>query len=129
MRNLIIGSTMLVLALTATVSMSLAEDKKDEKEKPKTTIKEVMKGAHDKKAGLLSKVKDGTATDAEKKKLADLYVALHENVPPKGSPESWNEKTNALVKASKDVLDGKKGASDDLAKAANCMACHKEHKK
>jgi hypothetical protein len=125
MRNLFIGATMLVMALAVTAGMSMAEDKKDEK--PKHTIKEVMKTAH--KEGLLKKVQDGTATDAEKKKLADLYVALHENVPPKGSAESWKEKTEALVKASKDVLEGKKDSGDSLKKAANCAACHKEHKK
>src|SRR5262245_26919410 len=101
MRNLFIGSTMLVMALAMTVGMSLAQDK----EKPKHTIKEVMKTAH--KDGLLKKVQDGKASDEEKKKLAELYVALHENTPPKGSAESWKEKTDALVKASKEVVEGK----------------------
>ena len=124
MRNLLIGSIMLAMALAATAGMSLAQDK--EKEKPKHTIKDVMKTAH--KGGLLDKVQKGTATDEEKKKLAELYVALHENTPPKGSPESWKEKTDPLVKLSKEVIEGKKGAADDLKKAANCAACHKEHK-
>jgi cytochrome c553 len=123
MKRILVGLVGLGLALMTTFGMSLAEDKKD---KEKVTIKEVMKTAH--KGGLLKKVQDGTATEEEKKKLADLYVALHENVPPKGSKESWNERTNALVKASKEVLEGKKGAEDSLKKAANCAACHKEHK-
>src|SRR5688572_23727293 len=100
MRNLLIGSLMLALALATTVGMTMAQEKKDEEkkdEKPKHTIKDVMKSAHA-KGGLLSKIKDGSATDAEKKKLAELYVALHDNVPPKGSPESWKEKTEPLVK-------------------------------
>lgn len=125
MRKLFFGLTTLVLALATTVGMSLAEDKKDEK--PKHTIKDVMKTAH--KGGLLKKVQDGTATEADKKLLAELYLALHDNTPPKGAPESWKEKTDALVKASKDALEGKEGSGEGLKKAANCMACHKEHKK
>jgi cytochrome c553 len=125
MKRLMVGTLVLGLALVTSYGMTVAEDKKDEK-KEKVSIKEVMKTAH--KGGLLDKVQKGTATAEEKKKLADLYVALHENVPPKGDKESWEKKTDALVKASKDVLEGKKGAEDALKKAANCAACHKEHK-
>ena len=124
MKRFVSGLLLLGMALVANFGISLAQEKKDEK---KTTIKEVMKEAHSKE-GLLQKVKTGKATQEEKKKLADLYVALHENVPPKGSKESWNEKTNALVKASKELLEGKKGAEDSLVAAAKCADCHKEHK-
>ena len=90
------------------------------------TAKEVMKIAM--KGGLTKKVADGTATEEEKKKLAGLFAALHENKPPKGDQSSWDEKTNALVAAANDVLANKEGAGPALQKAANCMGCHSAHK-
>ncbi len=98
----------------------------EEKEKPKYTIKEVMKEAH--KSGLMKKVASGKADKADQEKLAEMYAALAKNKPPQGEAKSWGEKTEALIKASKDVLAGKKGAGAELTKAANCMACHSVHK-
>lgn len=126
MRKFLIVMAMFSMALATSWSASVGDDKED-KEKPKYSIKEVMKNAH--KSGLLDKVAKGTASEEEKKELAELYLALHQNKPPKGSPDSWKEKTDALVKASKDVLAGKEGSGEALKKVANCMACHKEHKK
>ena len=74
----------------------------------KATIKEVMQVAM--KGGLCKKVAKGEASAEEKKKLAGLFAALHENKPPKGEQASWDEKTKALVDAANDVLAGKEGA-------------------
>ena len=95
----------------------------------KVTIKEVMKAAM--KGGLAKKVANGEATDEEKKKLAAMFVALHENKPPKGEQGSWDEKTKALVDAANDVLVGKASGNEklkELTAGANCMACHSAHK-
>jgi hypothetical protein len=105
----------------AALGLSIGAD-----EKPKFKIKEVMKTCM--KDGLCKKVADGKASADEKKTLAENFVALAANKPPKGSADSWKEKTGALVEASKAVVDGKEGAEAKLGKAANCMACHKEHK-
>jgi hypothetical protein len=93
---------------------------KDKKEQKAITIKQVMK-AHG-KGGLLAKVKEGTATSEEKKKLLSLYEALGKTTPPRGDEASWKAKTAALVTAVKtnDV--------EALKKAADCKACHSEHK-
>ena len=95
-------------------------------EKPSASIKEVMKVAM--KGGLCKKVADGKATEEEKKQLAGLFAALHSNKPPKGDEAAFKEKTKALVDACNDVLAGKEGAGAKLGAAANCAACHKEHK-
>jgi hypothetical protein len=97
-------------------------------EKPKYTIKEVMKKAHDKDVGILNKVKGGTASADEKKTLLELYTALSMNKPPKGEEAAWKEKTKTIVDAAKAVVDDKKDAAKDLAKATNCGACHKAFK-
>jgi len=92
----------------------------------KASIKEVMKVAM--KGGLCKKVASGEASEEEKKKLAGLFAALHENKPPQGEQASWDEKTKALVDAANAVLAGKAEGGAALQKAANCMACHSAHK-
>lgn len=89
-------------------------------DKPKHSIKEVMKIAH--KGGLMKKVADGNASDEEKKQLVELYESLAANKPPKGDDADWKMRTDALLTAAK-AADGKA-----LQKAANCKACHEAHK-
>jgi len=121
MRKLLVAA---VVVAFAWIAFGLATGKaQDDK---KTTIKEVMKIAM--KGGLCAKVAKGEASEEEKKKLAGLFAALHENKPPKGEAESWDKKTKALVDAANDVLAGKEGAGDKLKAAANCMECHTAHK-
>lgn len=92
----------------------------------KTTIKDVMKKAM--KGGLCGKVAGGKASEAEKKELVELFTALAANKPPKGDEDSWKAKTKALLEGAKGVAAGKEDAGKALKAAANCMACHKEHK-
>src|SRR2546427_713416 len=120
MRKLLVVSVIVISGWTVFTMTSGAQDDK------KVAIKEVMKVAM--KGGLTKKVADGTANDEEKKKLAGLFAALHENKPPRGEQTSWDEKTKALVDAANDVLAGKEGATDKLKAAANCTACHSAHK-
>jgi hypothetical protein len=118
------------LAASLTVMMALVLTLGNNKagEKPKYTIKEVMKKAHvgDK---LMAKVASGKADDSEKMLLAELYKALSQNTPPKGDADDWKKKTTALVDASSNAAKGDEKAAATLPKLANCMACHKEHKK
>jgi hypothetical protein len=121
MRKLLVATAVLSCALVAfNVATGVAQDDK------KIAIKEVMKVAM--KGGLTKKVADGKATEEEKKKLAGLFSALHDNKPPKGEQGSWDEKTKALIDAANDVLAGKEGSGAALQKAANCMGCHSQHK-
>ena len=115
MRKVLVASIILALGWFA---VGVAQEK--------ATIKEVMKIAM--KGGLCTKVAKGEATEEEKKKLAGLFAALHENAPPKGEKASWDEKTKALVDAANAVLKGEAGGGDKLKAAANCMACHSAHK-
>jgi hypothetical protein len=115
-----VAMALLVIACSALLAVSADDDK------PKYKIKEVMKIAN--KDGLHKKVVGGKASDDEKKQLLELYEALAKNKPPKGAEDSWKEKTEALVKAAKAVVEGTEGAAKELGTAANCGACHKEHK-
>jgi hypothetical protein len=91
----------------------------------KIEIKDVMKTAM--KGGLCKKVASGKASDDEKKELVKLFTALAAAKPPKGDEASWKAKTKALLSGAKDAAAGK-DVSKTLPAAANCAACHKEHK-
>jgi len=95
-------------------------------EKPKYTIKEVMKEAH--KEGLLKKVSSGKASKEEKEKLLALYIALHQNKPPQGDAKEFATQSEGIVSAAKAVVEGKEGAEGKLAKAVNCGNCHSKFK-
>jgi hypothetical protein len=123
MRSLVAGGcAALSLILIACVSDSGAAP-----QQPKYSIEDVMDQAHGKK-GILKKVASGKAEKADKEKLVELYVALGQNKPPKGSPESWKSLTEALVFASKSVAKGEDAGVGALKKASNCMGCHRVHK-
>jgi hypothetical protein len=124
MRKLLVASVVLVFGWTALSLTSRAQDDKKE-----TTIKEVMKIAM--KGGLAKKVASGQASEEDKKKLAGLFAALHENKPPKGEQGSWDAKTKELVDAANDVLAAKASGAEklkELTAAASCTSCHKAHK-
>jgi hypothetical protein len=122
MRRFILPGLMLALAAVVAINMAIAQDA----EKPKHTIKEVMKAAH--KDKLLNKVAGGNASKEEVDKLVELYDAMGKNKPPKGEAAAWETKTKALLAAAKDVQAGKEGAGPKLTMAANCANCHKDHK-
>jgi hypothetical protein len=120
---------LLAVGLLAGLALTRAADDP----KPKYTIKEVMQKAHkddpDKDVvSIFTKVQKGKASDDEKKQLVELYTALGQNKPPKGDADAWKAKTDALLVAAKEVVDGKDAGVVDLKKAADCGACHSVHK-
>ena len=113
----------LTLIVAGSLSSLRAADEKD-KEKPKYSVKEVMGNHKD----LSTKVKQGTASDEDKKKLLELYTEMAKNKAPAGDADNWKKLTDTLVKATKDVVDGKDGAKDEFTKAVDCTKCHGAHK-
>jgi hypothetical protein len=114
MRRIIVGAVFALFGGLLLASLRAADD-----EKPKYTIKEVMKNHKDK---LHEKFQKGETTKEETKKLLEGYEALLKSKPPKGDEKDWKAKSEALVKAVKD---------DDKAaykKAVDCKACHDAHK-
>ena len=106
------------------LSTVFAED--EEKPKSKYTIKEVMKNVN--KDGLLKKVVAGDATQEDKVKLLDNYIALVETKPEKGDNASWQRLAGGAALAAAKVVVGRDGAIEELKVASNCKACHSVHK-
>jgi hypothetical protein len=117
----------LAALMLASLSMAFMLSGTDAAGEKKVTIGDVMKTAM--KGGLCKKCAAGTASDAEKKQLVELFVVLNMSTPPKGDADSWKAKTDALVAAAKKVAAGDADGSKALGAAANCTACHKVHKK
>jgi hypothetical protein len=120
----VLALALLTLGLAAATAVAVL--KADDK--PKYTIKEVMKKAHDGDATLKDKVISGKASKDEKQLLLDLYTALSLNKAPKGDEKDWKDRTTAIVVAAKDVVDDKDGAVDKLKMAVSCKACHMLYK-
>jgi hypothetical protein len=118
------GFLVLVSAVLAGTTWA-ADD--DEDEKPKYTIKQVMKKTN--KEGLLKKVVKGKATQDDKSRLLELYKSLEKNRPPKGTKKEWEARTKPIIAAAQDVVDGKQGAGKRLANAVSCLDCHQAHVK
>ncbi len=116
----------LTMGLLAGLSYFKAAD-----EKAKLSIEEIMEKAHKGKGSLVNQVKSGKASAEQKKELLSYYEELAKNPAPKsdkGSPADWKKRTGALVKAAKDVVADKEGATKELAAAANCAKCHQIYK-
>jgi hypothetical protein len=128
------AAAVIAAVLVVQVGSAVAEDATGAS-KPKHTIKDVMKGAYKGDASLRSKIAAGTATPAQKAQFLELTEALAANKPPKGDAAAWDAKVAALVKVSRDLLDGRTAAAaPDAAKlaafktASDCKACHTAHK-
>ncbi len=115
MKRIVIASMAAVVAGLLFADLRAADD-----DKPKMTIKEVMK-LHKEK--LHEKFQKGDATKEEKQKLLEAYEAMVKNKPPKGDEKDWKKRGDALIKAVKD--DDKEA----FKKAVNCKECHDAHKK
>lgn len=115
-RKVLVSAVVVAVTASWMVAVSVAEDK----DKPKYTIKEVMKLHKDK---LHEKFQEGKASKEDKEKLLEAYEALAKNKAPKGDEKEWKAKSEALVKAVK--ADDK----DAFKKAVACGACHGAHKK
>ena len=118
--------TFALLATAGLVAFSVSTVRADNE-----VIEKIMKEGFKAPKGtpkLVEKVIDGKATDEEIKKLLELVKQLPAEKPPRGEEADWKEKTDALLKAAElcDTKDPEGPAK--LKEAANCKACHRDHK-
>jgi hypothetical protein len=92
------------------------------------TIEQVMKDGFKGKESIAAKVGKGEASEADKKKIADLIAKLVGTKPPKGDAKDWTERVTKLDAAAKAIVAGKPDAAELWKSAANCKSCHTDHK-
>lgn len=97
-------------------------------DKPKHSIKEVMEQGFKGKTSAAARVGKGEGTKDDFKLLAELTRDLPLNTPEMGDAKAWKTKATALAAAAKALADGKAGALEQWKEAANCKACHTDHK-
>ena len=121
MRRTVFGLAV-VLAIAGTALGFVAED-------AKYTTKQIMKQAHGgNQNSLLAKVKNGTASDADKAKLVELYESMPLNKAKKGDAATYKQMCESMVTAAKAAQSGENGWQAKLNKATNCKACHDSFK-
>ncbi|MBI1246532.1 hypothetical protein GC197_01660 [bacterium] len=111
-----------LLAVMVLGGVAMADKGKDSKYDTEEIMKKGFKG------GLVAKVIKGEASEEDQKLVIAMLESLAHNKPHKGSEEDWKKRTTALLEAAKGTVEGKEGAASKLKEAANCKACHKDHK-
>lgn len=91
-------------------------------------IEKAMKEGHKGKTSIVAKIKDGSASKEEIKKLHDWYVAMSKVKPPRGEVGSWKKKTTRIAQITGKLVKGDEKAKAAFGKAINCKACHNLHK-
>jgi hypothetical protein len=100
-----------------------------EGEKPKYTIKQVMKMAHGGAAdSLRARVLSGKANEEDKMKLVELYASLSKNKPPQGAPEAWKKQTESMHMLAQAGAKGDEAALKKLSEITTCKVCHAQFK-
>ena len=90
-------------------------------------ITEIMAKAHD--DGLLKKILEGNANDAEKQQLVAFYTTLAAHNPPKGDADNWKNLTATLLSAAQATATEASPANiQALESASSCRNCHSQHK-
>ena len=121
-------SFLILPLITFAAATALTAFAVDEEFKP---IEDAMKFAHKAPKGtpkVSDKIVDGTVTDDDLKKTLELYKAMADTKPPKGDAAAFKDKVAKLIVATEGVVAKKEGAGAVYKEAANCKACHKDHK-
>lgn len=113
-----------LVGVSTVLAVSLSGIADDGHELLESTMKDYFKG----KTSIVARSVKGQATADEKAKLAAVVKKLAEVKPPRGDADAWKAKIAKLVAATEAVANDAPGAAALLKEAANCKACHKEHK-
>ncbi len=92
------------------------------------SISDIMVTYHKGDTSLASQAREGNADKDDLRAMLEAYELMLNLEPPKGTLESWKLKTNALIKATTDLIEGEAGAVAAYKTAVNCKACHTDHR-
>jgi hypothetical protein len=118
-----VGPVAFILCLTTALSVSRAEFN-ESRRVVVAAMRRVFRGPD----ALIEKAAAGEASATDKQKLLQVLKGMAAVPAARGDPVSWKAKTEALVTAAQDLVDGKDGARERLRAASTCKACHQVHR-
>lgn len=95
---------------------------------PAMTISTIMKSIHEGKNSKAVLAPEGKLSDDDLNQMLELYTLMAAMRPPKGEPAHFQELTRNLITATKGLLAKTPGADDEYRQAADCKACHAQHR-
>jgi hypothetical protein len=91
-------------------------------------VKDIMLKTHKEKGALVFLVRDAESTDADNKKLLEVYQQLNMLKPPTGDEKSWKSRTDSVIKALQELIDKKPNAVERVRQVTDCKGCHDAHR-
>lgn len=114
----------LLLCLTGGLALSRAAEFDESRRVVVAAMRRIFRGPD----ALIEKAAAGQASETEKQKLLMVLKGMAAVPAVHGDAASWKAKTEALVAAAQDLVDGKVGARERLHTASECKACHLAHR-
>jgi hypothetical protein len=119
-----VAAAALILGLAGALSVIRAAEFDESRRVVIAAMRRVFRGPD----ALIEKAAAGDAGETEKHKLLKVLTGMAAVPAAHGDAASWKARTEALVAAAQDLVDGKEGARDRLRAASACKACHLAHR-
>ena len=100
----------LILGLAVALPVVRAADMDDSRQVVIAAMRRVFTGPN----ALIGRAAAGEAGETEKQRLLKVLTGMAAVLPAHGDAASWKARTEALVAAAQDLVDGKEGARDRL---------------
>jgi cytochrome c556 len=114
----------LILGLAGALTFICAAEFNESRRVVIAAMRRVFRGPD----ALIEKAAAGEASQTDKQKLLKVLTGMAAVPAAHGDAASWKARTEALVAAAQDLVDGKEGARDRLRAASACKACHLAHR-
>jgi cytochrome c556 len=114
----------LILGLAGALTFICAAEFNESRRVVIAAMRRVFRGPD----ALIEKAAAGEASETDKQKLLKVLTGMAAVPAARGDAASWKARTEALVAAAQDLVDGKEGARDRLRAASACKACHLAHR-
>ena len=120
-----IAPVVLILSLAGALTVSRGAGFDESRRVVVAAMRRVFSGPD----ALIQKAAAGEASEKEKQLLLTVLKGMAAAHQAHGDAASWKAKTQALVAAAQDLVDGKEGARKRLRAASACKACHLVHRR
>ena len=117
-----------ILVLISGGALFAQQQKKNPPPGSARPVKAIMEKTHKEKGALVFLVRDAESTDADNKKLLEVYQQLNMLKPPTGDEKGWKNRTENVIKALQELIDKKPNAVEKVRQVTDCKGCHDAHR-